>query len=259
MNYKIFNIHEINSKYEKLNMLKHALGLNEEQEMNEDLIFNLVSEHNYDEFYLLEYIINKAIYAPNRIKAQNSILISLYNNPEEYKKQYNFIKEAFKKDYIFKKFANSIRKDLYLQERNNCILFNYQIYELCSKYITNGLILEPTDVYLNLHFIQKWISEQAKLKPEPFTEVEKEIIHYLSNGYCAYELAEEDLIKGESDKNFLNTIIHEILPVKCHVKTINQVMAVYCCRCPDPSKIEPLLPNGTKELKKILENWNPDY
>ena len=255
MNYKTFNISEIHSKYKKLNMLKDALGINEE--INEDLLFNFVSEHNYDEFYLLEYIINKTIYAPNLIKAQNFLLISLYDNPEEYKKQYEFIKETYKNEYIFKKFANSIREDLYLEDEYNRQLFNYQIYEICCKYITNERILESTDVYLNLHFIQKWISEQSKLEIEPFTDVEKEIIHHLSNGYCAYELA--DVIQGEKDKNFLNTIIYEILPAKCGVETINQVMALYCSLCPNPAKIEPLLLNGIKELKIMLENWNSDY
>ncbi|MDR1326860.1 MAG: hypothetical protein LBJ74_00480, partial [Heliobacteriaceae bacterium] len=234
--YEIFNFQEIHSKYKKLNMLKSALGLDEAQEINEDLIFSSISKHNYDEFYLLEYIINKTICAPREIKVQNSLLISLYEKPEEYKKQYEAIKEAYKNEYIFKKFASSMRKDLYLQDKSNCELLNYQIYEICFKYITDERILEPANVHLNLHFVQKWMSEQDKLQLEPFTDVEEEIVQYLANGYSVYELVEENLIRGEKDKGFLNTIIHEILPVKCHVETINQVMAIHCCRCHSPAK-----------------------
>lgn len=238
--YEMFDLSGICAKYQKLNMLKNALDLSEDKEMNEDLIFNFVSEHNQNEFYLLEYIVNKTIHAPEEIKAQNFILIFLYDNPEEYKKQYKFIKEAYENVYIFKRFANSIKEDLHLYYKDNCKLFNYQIYEICSKYITDWRILEPTDVYLNLHLMQKWIFEQTKLKLGPFTDIEKEIIHYLANGYSACELVRGNLISGEKDRNFLNAIIHEILPVKCRVKTINQAMAAYCCHFPNPEKIKPL-------------------
>lgn len=242
--YKVFNLSEICSKYEKLSMLKEALGLGEDREMNEDLMFELVSEHNCNEFYLLEYIINKTIFAPREIKVQNSLLIRLYDRPEKYKKQYEATKEAYRNEYIFKKFANSIREDLHLQDKYNCELFNYQVYELCSKYINNRRILEPQEVHLNLHFIQKWIFEQAKIELEPFTDVEKEIICCLADGFRAYKLAERNLIKGEKDNDFLNAIIYEILPAKCQVETINQVMATICCRCSNPAKTKLPLPWG---------------
>ena len=228
--------------HEKLNMLKDALGLDKEKEVNEDLIFNFVSAHNHNEFYLLEYIMNKTIYAPNEIKTQNFLLISLYYRAEEYKKQYEAIKEAYENNYIFKQFASSISEDLFLQDKKNCELFNYQIYEICSKYVTNERILEPTDVHLNLHFIQKWMYEQTKLKLEPFTNIENRIIYYLADGYSLNEVVEKKLIKGVEDKKFLNIIIHEILPAKYQVETINQVMALYYCLYPNPAKIEPLRP-----------------
>jgi len=252
--YKIFNLNDMCAKYEKLKMLKNSLGFDEDKEINEDLIFDFVSKHNYNEFYLLEYMINKTIYAPKEITAQNFHLISLYDRPEEYKKIYNATKELYKNKLIFKKFASSMNADLYLHDKDNCKLFNYQVYELCSRYITDKIILEPLDVYLNLHFIQKWIFEQTKFKLGPFTDVEKEIIYNIKHGRSALELTKEDFVKGEQDKEFLNTIIHRILPAKCRVETINQVMAVVCCHYPNPARIQPLSPERMKKLKEMLES-----
>lgn len=82
-------------------------------------------------------------------------------------------------------------------------------------------------VVMNFHILQKWLSEQRKIDYNNLNPLEQKIILYLANGYTPNEILNEKVMEGKTcDDDRLRTIIYDILPARCNVESVCQVMAI---------------------------------
>ena len=67
---------QLNSKYKKLIMLKKALNINSNTEINEDILIKFSNQNNSNEIFLINYLVKQTLNAPKIIKQQNAKLIN---------------------------------------------------------------------------------------------------------------------------------------------------------------------------------------
>ena len=59
---------QLNSKYKKLIMLKKALNINSNTEINEDILIKFSNQNNSNEIFLINYLVKQTLNAPKIIK-----------------------------------------------------------------------------------------------------------------------------------------------------------------------------------------------
>lgn len=91
---------------------------------------------------------------------------------------------------------------------------------------------------MNLHILQKWLSEQRTISLSQMSVIEQKMVLYHANGYSPEELLDEQegIIEGE-DLSRLKSVLYEMLPARCNVQSICQVMAVVYLSNPDLADI----------------------
>lgn len=150
------------AEYEKLIMLKKALFINDNKEVSESMLIKLARDHNLKEIYIIAYLVNAVIKAPQEIKEQNELLINSYTTPKEYAKRFKQTLKLYKSHPKFRKYAATVISDLDLCDFYNNAVVNLTIYGLCHELISTTVRLEPYNVILNFHILQKWLSMQNR-------------------------------------------------------------------------------------------------
>lgn len=226
-------------EYEKLIMLKKALQVPEDEEVSEKILLDTARNHNLEEIYLIAYLVDTIENAPKEIKAQNERLISFYNYPEKYAKVFKETAKLYRTHPKFKKYAAKRFSDLDLMFSRNCAVINLTIYGLCPKLITKTVYLDHRNVLMNFHILQKWLSEQRRINFDLLTDIEQKIVLYLANGYSSNDIINEKLLGDDAiEEERLKTILYELLPARCNVQSVCQVMAVMFLSNPDLVDIE---------------------
>jgi len=225
-------------QYEKLLMLKKALTLDESEEVNEKILLERAREHNEREIYLVGYLVDVVMKAPKELQQQFDLLISCYDNPKEYAKVYRQTEKMFKTNPKFRRYEGKICAHLDLFAPFNCTIVNLTLYGLCPELISTTVQLAPRNVVMNLHILQKWLSEQRKISLSQLTIIEQKVVLYLANGYIPENILDEDdgIIDGVEVKR-LKSVLYEMLPARCNVQSVCQVMAVMYMSNPDLSDI----------------------
>lgn len=210
-------------QYEKLIMLKKAFMINKNEEVNEKILLERAREHNLREIYLVGYLVDVVLNAPKEVREQNNILISCYDKPEEFVKAQKQSANLFKTNPKFERYFAKIFSHLDLFAPMNCVIINMTIFGICPEIISTNVQLEPRNVILNFHILQKWLSEQRKVDFYLMSEIEKKAVLYLANGYSPKDLLEENFL---GDEERTKSVLFEILPARCNVQSVCQVMAV---------------------------------
>lgn len=212
-------------KYQKLIMLKKAVTMSEDDEVNEQILLDRAIEHNEREIYLIGYLVETVMKAPKELQKQFDALISCYDNPSEYTKVYKQTQKMFRTNPKFRRFEAKICANLDLFAPFNCKVTNLTIFGLCHELISTTVQLEPRNIVMNLHILQKWLSMQKKINLAELNINEKKVVLYLANGYIPKEIIENGVIKCESVER-LRMFIYKVLPTHFGVKYLCQVMAI---------------------------------
>lgn len=225
-------------QYEKLLMLKKALTLDESEEVSEKILLERAREHNEREIYLVGYLVDMVMKAPKDLQEQFNLLISCYDNPKEYAKIYRQTEKMFRTNPKFRRYEAQICAHLDLFTPFNCMIANLTIYGLCPELISTIVQLQQRNIAMNLHILQKWLSEQRKVTLSQMSIIEQKVVLYLANGYTPEDILNEDdgIIEGEEVER-LKSILYEMLPARCNVQSVCQVMAVMYMSNPDLSDI----------------------
>lgn len=225
-------------RYQKLLMLKKAVTMGKDKEVNEQILLDRAREHNANEIYLVGYLVETVLKAPKELQEQFDTLISCCDNPKEYAKVYKQTEKMFRTNPKFRRYEAKICSHLDLFAPFNCIVTNLTIYGLCPELISNTVQLQPRNVVMNLHVLQKWLSEQRKISLSQMSIIEQKVVLYLSCGHTPESILDEDdgLIKGE-DISRLKSVLYEVLPARCNVQSVCQVMAVMYMSNPDLTDI----------------------
>lgn len=237
-------------QYEKLLMLKKALMLGESEEVNEKILLERAREHNLREIYLVGYLVDVVLKAPKEVREQNDLLISCYDKPKEFEKAQKQSENLFKTNPKFRRYFANIFSYLDLFAPMNRVITNLTIFGLCPEIISTSVPLEPKNVILNFHILQKWLSEQRKVDFSLLSDIEKKVVLYLANGYSIEEIVEDDVIEGDYDDERLETVLYELLPARCNVQSVCQVMAVMFMSKPELNDIY----KAMDMLEDLLEN-----
>ena len=237
-------------QYEKLLMLKRALMLGESEEVNEKILLERAREHNLREIYLVGYLVDVVLKAPKEVREQNDLLISCYDKPKEFAKAQKQSENLFKTNPKFRRYFANIFSHLDLFAPMNRDITNMTIFGLCPEIISTSVPLEPKNVILNFHILQKWLSEQRKVDFSLLSDIEKKVVLYLANGYSVEEIVEDDVIEGDYDDERLQTVLYELLPARCNVQSGCQVMAVMFMSNPELNDIY----KAMDMLEDLLEN-----
>ena len=250
------NLHEkvsfekVMPQYEKLLMLKKALMLGESEEVNEKILLERSREHNLREIYLVGYLVDVVLKAPKEVREQNDLLISCYDKPKEFAKAQKQSENLFKTNPKFRRYFANIFSYLDLFAPMNRVITNMTIFGLCPEIISTSVPLESKNVILNFHILQKWLSEQRKVDFSLLSDIEKKVVLYLANGYSVEEIVEDDVIEGDYDDKRLQTVLYELLPARCNVQSVCQVMAVMFMSNPELNDIY----KAMDMLEDLLEN-----
>lgn len=225
-------------QYEKLLMLKKALTLDESEEVSEKILLERAREHNEREIYLIGYLVDMVTKAPKELQEQFDLLISCYDNPKEYAKIYRQTENMFRTNPKFRRYEAQICAHLDLFAPFNCTIANLTIYGICPEHISTTVQLQPRNIVMNLHILQKWLSEQRKVTLSQMSIIEQKVVLYLANGYTPKDILDEDdgIIEGEEVEK-LKSVLYEMLPARCNVQSVCQVMAVMYMSNPDLSDI----------------------
>lgn len=210
-------------KYQKLVMLKKAFMINKNEEVSEKTLLEKAKEHNLIELFLIGYLVDIVMNAPKEVKRQNDLLIESSNIPREYAKVKKQTEKMFKTNPKFMRYSGKICSDLDLMSQRNCAITNLTLFGLCPEIILKKSELEPTNVVMNFHILQEWLSEQRKVDFYLMSEIEKKAVLYLANGYSPKDLLEENFL---GDEERTKSVLFEILPARCNVQSVCQVMAV---------------------------------
>lgn len=237
-------------QYEKLLMLKKALMLSENEEVNEKILLERARKHNLREIYLVGYLVDVVLNAPKEVQEQNNILISCYDKPKEFAKVQKQSANLFKTNPKFERYFAKIFSHLDLFAPMNCVVTNMTIFGLCPDIISTNVQLEPRNVILNFHILQKWLSEQRKVDFYLMSDIEKKVVLYLANGYSIEEIVEDEVIEGDYEEERLQNVIFELLPARCNVQSVCQVMALMFMSNPDLRDIY----KAMDMLDDLLEN-----
>ncbi len=218
----------VKNDYARLQKIKKALKIPVTEEVNENIILEKVNEHNFLEYYLIQDLIRIVTNAPNSVKKQNMELYNSYAYPEKFKQELRKTRDLYKSNSEFKKFYISLNREFQLSDKDNCKYINYWIYELAHTFITNEIMLLPNNVFLNLHFLQYWLESKTSRPLPKLSLLEELILLYLSS-YCSVEMLTESgsLDFGHADILFVKELIHNRLPAKFGLDSINQVMALH--------------------------------
>ena len=187
------------------------------------------------EFYLVSYLIRVIIEAPNAIWLQNTILGDCMNKKLEYETVYKQTENLFNDTTgIFYEYLRNIHNELCLEFEYNVKYSNLVLYGLCHEYIKDFIVLSNNNICLNLHILQKWLSEQNHVDFYSLDKSEQKIVLYLANGYTPEDIINSyDIEKIKYTNEQLNSVIYKLIPEKCGVKSICQAMAVLYMNNPD--------------------------
>lgn len=225
-------------RYQKLIMLKKAVTMGEDEEVNEQILLDRAREHNANEIYLVGYLVETVLKAPKELQEQFNTLISCCDNPKEYAKVYKQTEKMFRTNPKFRRYEAKICSHLDLLAPFNCKVTNLTIFGLCRELISNIVQLNPQNVMMNLHILQKWLSEQRQIVLSQMSILEQKVVLYLANGYSpANILDEDDGILEIEDFSRLKSVLYEALPARCNVQSVCQVMAIMYMSNPDLTDI----------------------
>lgn len=225
------------SCYQKLLMLKKAVTMGENEEVSERILLDRAREHNEQEIYLIGYLVDAVMNAPKEVREQFDLLISCYDNPKEYAKVYKRTEKMFITNLKFRRYSAKIFAHLDLFTPFNCKLTNLTIFGLCPELITNIVQLDPENVIMNFHILQKWLGEQRQIVLSKISILEQKVVLYLANGYSPQNILDEYDDVLDEDISRLKSIIYKVLPARCNVQSICQVMAVMFMSNPDLADI----------------------
>ena len=225
-------------RYQKLLMLKKAVTMGKDKEVNEQILLDRAREHNANEIYLVGYLVETVLKAPKELQEQFNTLISCCDNPKEYAKVYKQTEKMFRTNPKFRRYEAKICSHLDLLAPFNCKVTNLTIFGLCRELISNIVQLNPQNVMMNLHILQKWLSEQRQIVLSQMSILEQKVVLYLANGYSpANILDEDDGILEIEDFSRLKSVLYEALPARCNVQSVCQVMAIMYMSNPDLTDI----------------------
>ena len=225
-------------RYQKLIMLKKAVTMGKDKEVNEQILLDRAREHNANEIYLVGYLVETVLKAPKELQEQFDTLISCCDNPKEYAKVYKQTEKMFRTNPKFRRYEAKICSHLDLLAPFNCKVTNLTIFGLCRELISNIVQLNPQNVMMNLHILQKWLSEQRQIVLSQMSILEQKVVLYLANGYSpANILDEDDGILEIEDFSRLKSVLYEALPARCNVQSVCQVMAIMYMSNPDLTDI----------------------
>lgn len=225
------------SCYQKLLMLKKAVTMGENEEVSERILLDRAREHNEQEIYLIGYLVDAVMNAPKEVREQFDLLISCYDNPKEYEKVYKRTEKMFITNLKFRRYSAKIFAHLDLFTPFNCKLTNLTIFGLCPELISNIVQLDPENIIMNFHILQKWLGEQRQIVLSKISIIEQKVVLYLANGYSPKNILDEYDDVLDEDISRLKSIIYKVLPARCNVQSICQVMAVMFMSNPDLADI----------------------
>ena len=182
------------------------------------------------------YLVETVLKAPKELQEQFDTLISCCDNPKEYAKVYKQTEKMFRTNPKFRRYEAKICSHLDLLAPFNCKVTNLTIFGLWRELISNIVQLNPQNVMMNLHILQKWLSEQREISLSKMSIIEQKVVLYLANGYTPENILDDDTIEGE-DISRLKSVLYEVLPARCNVQSVCQVMAVMYMSNPDLTDI----------------------
>ena len=182
------------------------------------------------------YLVETVLKAPKELQEQFNTLISCCDNPKEYAKVYKQTEKMFRTNPKFRRYEAKIFAHLDLFATFNCKVTNLTIFGLCPELISTTVQLQPRNVVMNLHILQKWLSEQREISLSKMSIIEQKVVLYLANGYTPENILDDDTIEGE-DISRLKSVLYEVLPARCNVQSVCQVMAVMYMSNPDLTDI----------------------
>lgn len=225
--YKNTHNNSVTSEYKKLIMLKKAFYIGDDKETNLQMLLDEAQNQALNEIYLIRYLVNTVLNLPEEIHRENNILINFYNSPDKYRKQYRLIKKLYQTNPVFMRTAGKICSELDLLTENNRRITNLVLYALCFEDITAEIKLNPENIVLNLHILQNLLYKSKNVDFKTLSETEQKIVLYLANGYTPDDIISEKIIADtDAENQLLRTIIYDLLPVRCRVKSLCQAMAV---------------------------------
>lgn len=233
-------------QYKKLKMLKEAFYIDDE--VNEIMLLKRARKHNEEELYIISYLVDLIMTAPQVLREQFNLLNSCCET--EYKRIYNETKELFRTNPKFKKFSDKIYRELDLFDVHNLRICNMTIFGLCAEIITGEVKLSSKNFCMNLHILQKWLKMQREICLSSLPVIEQKIILYLANGYTPQNLIDEKYFDISDER--LKAIIYDVIPARLGVQSICQAMAVIYMNNPDLRDIK-------KSLKMFDEISKDDY
>ena len=219
---------QLNSKYKKLIMLKKALNINSNTEINEDILIKFSNQNNSNEIFLINYLVKQTLNAPKIIKQQNAKLINAYKNKKHFALIIKETAELYNTHPRFAAYKKKIINALELDISDDKYRVNSILYDICRDLITDTITLNPDDICLNLHILQCWLMQQKKIK---LKDVAPEIIFtiiLLSHGYLIEEIANLGILNtpADNEKEYMENIIFNIIPAQFDLSSISQLMAI---------------------------------
>lgn len=213
-------------QYKKLQMLKEAFFINDEEDVSEIMLLEEATEHNQEEFFLISFLVDTVITAPKVLKKQFDLLNKVDKIEIEYNKLYNETEKLLKTNTKCKKFAKLIYEDLELSDNRSFRISNMVLFGLCHEMITNTIGLSSKNFCINLHILKKWLDKQQKIGIDTLTELEQKIIIYFANGYTPQNLIQNNYTEFGISSELMFSLIYNVLPARCGVQSICQAMAV---------------------------------
>ena len=212
-------------QFRKLIRLKEGLYIDDETEINEDKLFDLVCRTTIEDFLLLRSVINILKNAPEKIKSQYFKIINAYSCEAMYESIIAETEELFFNDADFNSFLLYIKKELSLTDELDYKIINSYIYELAHNYMNDYVNLFSRKVYLNFHFLYKWMLE-TRLNVVPcLSELENMILVMLADGGWTTNHINSEILNCNEDDAFIQSLMYQILPAKFNMESITQVMA----------------------------------
>lgn len=217
-----FNI--ITRQYQKLIELKKGLFIDEEESVNEDMVFEIVKKRTVEDFFFLNAFIADLKRVPEQVLFQYQKIINSYTCREIYEENIKETEILFQTDREFKDFLKHLKRHLSISDSNDYRLINSFIYELCRKYINDYVTILPQKFYLNFHLLYKWMLECSLHSVPKLSALENTILTKLADGGWTVNHINRTVLDCSEDDEFIQAVIHQILPAKFGVNSITQVI-----------------------------------
>lgn len=220
-NYLIINEAIIHQR--KIIKIKRALGISKEIEYVENEVLKFIFEKNIESISSLRAIINTLFQCNNDIKNKFYELSQLYDKPKKFNKKYIELLHLFSTNDNYQIFASNFNIEMGIGKRfdgiNKCI--NYMFFAFAYKYINKypHLYLNHKHLYMNYHFLIKWLSKYSKNKFQSLTTKELKFIQTVFD-YDLIKIENDILEPSKGINKELEEIVKHKLPEKFKVDNI---------------------------------------